>query len=75
MTVVATRKRRAAASEKPQAPRARAGQQVCGAFLRRGTDMQGHPIEQRCESRLHGDDERHRPGDWTDAPIDYTEPF
>lgn len=71
MTDVAIRRRpRHERDAKPQAPRARGLQPKCGALVNSGEDN-GIRIEQHCEARLHGDDERHLPGSWIDiGPID-----
>jgi hypothetical protein len=74
VTVVATKRRRTSGDTKPQAPRARAGQAVCGVFLRAST-FDGTRFEQHCDARLHGDDERHSPGPWTEPDVDPNEVF
>lgn len=67
MTVMVARKRRRTGDEKPQAPRVRAGQVACDVFLRASIGSDGVRWEQRCDGRLHGDDERHRPGVWVEV--------
>ena len=64
MTAVAAKRRTRDAT--PQVPRARNGQAACGEFLRASV-ADGVRWEQRCDGRLHGDDERHHPGVWVEV--------
>lgn len=66
---VATKKRRRTRDEKPQAARARDGQKRCGEQLRTATDTAGVVWAQHCDAHPHGDDERHRPGEWVHTEI------
>ena len=57
------RRRKRFESPRPMAPKAR-GAEVCGEHLRTADDGR---VEQVCIARPHGEDERHRPGPWTDT--------